>query len=68
MTLEEVKFYFSRLRAWIVERFGEFSTWNGAYVLLLSITVFLFSSLAKFVAWIGVPLGLYLIWKKESKE
>lgn len=68
MTLAEVKLYFGQLWAWITDRFGEFSTWNGAYVLLLSIAVFLFSSVAKFLAWIGVPLGLYLIWKKESKE
>ena len=57
---------FGKAKDWVVARFGERTSWDGATILVLSGSVILFGGLVNWLAWVGLIYGVYTLIKSED--
>jgi hypothetical protein len=50
---------------WIIERFKERTTWDGAALVALGVVVLIAKPIAGLVAYAAIAYGAWTIWKSE---
>ena len=65
--MTKVAAYVATAQAWVKERLGERTTWDGTVIVAVCGSYILFESLISMGAYAGVLYGLWTIWKEEQK-
>ena len=50
---------------WIKARVKERTSWDGAVVIAICISIILFGGIAKLAAWVGLVWGVYTLIKSQ---
>lgn len=57
---------FDIAKAWLLARWAERTSWNGAWLIAIGIAVVIGSPFIKFGAYAVIAYGAYQIYKKEA--
>lgn len=57
--------YISSVKDWILARFSERTSWDGALLVAISLSLLLLGDLVWWAAWVGLVYGIYTLVKSE---
>jgi len=52
-------------KEWVLARWAERTTWDGAVLIAVGLIVLLFAPLIKIAAWAAIGYGAWTLWKSE---
>ena len=58
---------FEVAKAWLVARWAERTTWNGAWLIAIGVVVLIGTPFVKWAAYAAIAYGAWQIWKEESQ-
>jgi hypothetical protein len=55
------------IKAWILARWAERTSWNGVWIIGLGIAILVLPAFIKTLGYAAIVYGAWQIWKKESE-
>lgn len=59
---------FNFAKSWVMARFQERTTWDGAVLIAGGVAYLVLGPLAEIAAWVAIGYGAWTLWKKEKGE
>ena len=56
---------FTTVKNWCTDRVKERTSWDGAIVIAVCLSIILFGGIAKLAAWAGLVWGVYTLIKSQ---
>ena len=53
------------IKEWILARIAERTSWDGVSIIAISVAILVASPLVKWIAWAGLPYGIYTLVKEQ---
>tara|TARA_X000000950_G_scaffold194922_1_gene234869 strand:- start:2393 stop:2578 length:186 start_codon:yes stop_codon:yes gene_type:complete len=55
----------SSVKDWILARWSERTSWDGAVIVAVSLSIIIFNGLIWWAAWLALAYGIYTLVKEE---
>ena len=59
---------FNFAKSWVMARFQERTTWDGAVLIAGGVAYLVLGPLAEIAAWVAIGYGAWTLWKKDKGE
>ena len=63
--MDKILGIFSFIKGWVSSRLKERTSWDGAIVIAVCLSIILFGGIAKLAAWAGLVWGVYTLIKSQ---